>query len=89
MKLKKGYFSYGKDQAMKFLPGDLVMLKGFNQKNSSDVPLGLVVRYMGDKKYKINWVNEVLARRWALGPLIEAEKIELINSPREISAEVN
>ena len=59
--------------------GDLVKLKGFNIANPNEVPHGLVSANFGLNKYKIKWLDEDIANRWALGPIIAAESLEVIN----------
>ena len=64
---------------MKFKPGDLVKLKGFNKLKINEIPIGIVEAHMGLQKYKINWSNIEIANRFALGPIIKEAKIELLS----------
>jgi len=60
--------------------GDLVKLKGFKATNPNDIPHGLIAADLGLNKYKVRWLNEEIALRWAMPVIIEVEKLELINS---------
>jgi len=60
--------------------GDLVKLKGFGRSHRNDVPHGIIVADLGLKKYKIRWLNLILARRYALPVIMPINKLELINS---------
>jgi hypothetical protein len=64
---------------MKFKPGDLVKLKGFNRLKINDIPIGIIEANLGLEKYKINWSNDNLARRYALTSVIAETKIELLS----------
>jgi len=60
--------------------GDLIKLKGFDKANQNDIPHGLIAADLGLNKYKVRWLNEEIALRWAMPVIIEVEKLELINS---------
>ena len=64
---------------MKFKPGDLVKLKGFNRLQINEIPIGIIEASLGLEKYKINWSNESLARRFALSSIVGEKKIELLS----------
>tara|TARA_R110002110_G_scaffold204473_1_gene415814 strand:- start:6240 stop:6440 length:201 start_codon:yes stop_codon:yes gene_type:complete len=60
--------------------GDLVKLKGFKSTDPNDIPHGLIAADLGLNKYKIRWLNEEIASRWAMSTIVPIEKLELINS---------
>ncbi len=62
--------------------GDLVKLKGFELTDQNDIPHGIITANFGLGKYKVNWLNDDIASRWALTPIVPAEKLELINSTK-------
>jgi len=59
--------------------GDLVKLKGFKQSHPNDIPHGIISADLGLNKYKVNWLNEDIASRWAMPAIMPIEKLELIN----------
>tara|TARA_Y100000310_G_scaffold283855_1_gene306132 strand:+ start:495 stop:692 length:198 start_codon:yes stop_codon:yes gene_type:complete len=60
--------------------GDLVKLKGFNIAESNEVPHGLISADFGLNKFKVKWLDENIATRWALGSIIAGESLEVVNS---------
>tara|TARA_R110000824_G_scaffold29140_1_gene97238 strand:- start:2899 stop:3111 length:213 start_codon:yes stop_codon:yes gene_type:complete len=60
--------------------GDLVKLKGFNKTDPNEIPHGLVVANFGLDKYKIKWLNEKLAYRFALMPIMRGSVLEVLSS---------
>jgi hypothetical protein len=60
--------------------GDLVKLKGFSLSSPNDIPHGLIIASLGLDKYKIKWLNDELATRWAVSVIMPSDKLELINS---------
>tara|TARA_Y100000034_G_C6836207_1_gene377909 strand:- start:179 stop:379 length:201 start_codon:yes stop_codon:yes gene_type:complete len=60
--------------------GDLVKLKGFKSTDPNDIPHGLIAADLGLNKYKVTWLNEEIASRWAMSAIVPIEKLELINS---------
>ena len=59
--------------------GDLVKLKGFNRSHRNEIPHGIVLADLGLRKYKIRWLNLILAKRYALPVIMPINKLELIN----------
>tara|TARA_R100000808_G_C2142397_1_gene150190 strand:- start:1445 stop:1648 length:204 start_codon:yes stop_codon:yes gene_type:complete len=64
--------------------GDLVKLKGFNTSDQNDIPHGVISADLGLNKFIVKWLDEGIARRWALPPIMPIEKLELINSVKDI-----
>lgn len=62
--------------------GDLVKLKGFDQTDQNDVPHGIISADLGLHKYKVKWLNEKIAKRWALPVIMSEEKLEILNSTK-------
>ena len=60
--------------------GDLVKLKGFELTDPNDIPHGIIAANFGLGKFKVRWLNDDIAGRWALTPIVSADKLELINS---------
>ena len=59
--------------------GDLVKLKGFNLSNPNDVPHGIISADLGLNKFKVRWLNDEIANRFAVSSIVPVEKLELIN----------
>jgi len=59
--------------------GDLVKLRGFETTNQNDIPHGIIAADLGLNKYKVKWLNEKIARRWAITAIVPIDKLELIN----------
>ena len=60
--------------------GDLVKLKGFKLTNQNDIPHGIISADLGLNKFKVRWLNEDVAHRWAVPAIIPMEKLELLSS---------
>jgi len=60
--------------------GDLVKLKGFKNSDPNDIPHGLICADLGISVYKIKWLDEEVATRWALKTVMPSDKLELISS---------
>ncbi len=60
--------------------GDLVKLKGFKSTDPNDIPHGLIAADLGLNKYKVRWLDEEIASRWAISTIVPIEKLVLINS---------
>ena len=58
--------------------GDLIKLKGFKKLEINDTPMGIIVAKLGISKYKINWANDKISRRFGLTEIMHASKLELI-----------
>lgn len=59
--------------------GDLVKLKGFDLSHPNDVPHGIISADLGLNKFKVKWLNEKIAQRWAIAVIVSIDKLELIN----------
>ncbi len=59
--------------------GDLIRLRGFDLSHRNDIPHGIIVAELGLKKYKISWLNQEIAKRWAVAVIMHEEKLELLN----------
>ena len=59
--------------------GDLVKLKGFEKSNKNDIPHGIITADLALNKYKVRWLNQEIAKRWAISVIVPSEKLELIN----------
>ena len=57
--------------------GDLVTLKGMTKTNEK--PLGMVKRIWATKDLEILWLNEELAKRYALTNIINPKKLEIVS----------
>jgi len=66
--------------------GDLVKLKGFKTTHPNDVPHGIISADLGLSKFKIKWLNEKVAQRWALPVIMPIEKLELINGTKDLDS---
>jgi len=62
-----------------FKIGDLIKLKGFKKLDINDTPVGIIVANLGLGKYKINWADSIVARRFALSEIMDKDSMELIN----------
>jgi hypothetical protein len=60
--------------------GDLVKLKGFNLTDQNEIPYGIISVDLGLDKYKVRWLNDKIAARWTLSPIMPASKLELVNA---------
>jgi len=60
--------------------GDLVKLKGFKKLDINETPVGIVVADLGINKFKINWADESIARRFSLTEIMHLDRLELIST---------
>ena len=58
-------------------PGDLVTLKGMNK--AKDKPIGMVKRKWTTNDIEIFWLNEEIAKRFAVNKVINYKKLEVIS----------
>mgnify|MGYP001254940404 FL=1 len=58
-------------------PGDLVTLKGMVE--SQDKPIGMVKRMWATKDVEIFWINENIAKRFALHNVYNYRKLEIVS----------
>ena len=59
--------------------GDLIKLKGFKKLSLNETPIGIIMADLGLNKFKINWADDHIARRFGLTTVMAAEKIEKLN----------
>ena len=57
--------------------GDLVTLKGMAKTNEK--PLGMVKRIWATKDIEIFWLNERMAKRYAVHKILSRSKLEVIS----------
>lgn len=58
-------------------PGDLVTLKGM--KKVADKPIGMVKKVWATKDLEIFWLNEEIAKRYALTKILNPKKVEIVS----------
>jgi hypothetical protein len=58
-------------------PGDLVTLKGMLK--TKEKPIGMVKRIWATKDLEIFWLNEDLAKRYALVKINDPKKLEIVS----------
>ena len=61
--------------------GDLVTLKGMTK--TKEKPLGMVKRIWATKDIEIFWLNEEVAKRYALTNIINPKKLEIISKANQ------
>ena len=66
---------------MDILEGDLVTLKGLSK--HEEKPIGIVKKKINNKWYEIFWVNQDLAKRFALVNEAKAHRLEVISSAHQ------
>jgi len=64
--------------------GDLVKLKGFSKTNQNDIPYGVISADLGLNKFIVKWTDKNIAQRWALPSIMSMEKLELVNSVKDV-----
>jgi predicted membrane GTPase involved in stress response len=63
-----------------FKIGDLIKLKGFKKLDINETPVGIIIANLGLDKYKINWTDDRIARRFGLTAVMHIDKMELISA---------
>ena len=58
--------------------GDLVTLKGMSK--TKEKPIGIIMKKWATDHLEIFWLNENLAKRYAVHKIQQPKKIEIINS---------
>ena len=58
-------------------PGDLVTLKGMI--NIEEKPIGMVKRIWATKDIEIFWLNENIAKRYAVHKIYKNNKLEIVS----------
>tara|TARA_R100000008_G_scaffold73283_2_gene51691 strand:- start:3901 stop:4107 length:207 start_codon:yes stop_codon:yes gene_type:complete len=61
-------------------PGDLVTLKGINK--VVEKPVGIVKRIWPRSGLEIFWLNEKIAKRYAVKTYVDPKKLEVISEAR-------
>ena len=64
-------------------PGDLVTLKGMLK--TKEKPIGMVKRKWATKDLEIFWLNENLAKRYAVTTIIDPNKLEVVSRANQRS----
>ena len=62
-------------------PGDLVTLKGMKKINEK--PIGMVKKIWSTKDVEIFWLNEKIAKRYAVHHIIKNTKLEIISKANQ------
>ena len=65
------------DKKTIFQPGDLVTLKGMNK--TQEKPIGMVKKVWATKDVEIFWLNENIAKRYAVHHIINNSKLEIVS----------
>jgi len=65
-------------------PGDLVTLKGMVE--SQDKPIGMVKRRWATNDVEIFWLNENIAKRYAVHNIIGHSKLEIVSKVSQQSS---
>ena len=63
--------------------GDLVTLKGITK--SIDKPLGMVKRIWATKDIEIFWLNEDIAKRYAVHKILKHSRLEIVSQASQQS----
>lgn len=61
--------------------GDLVTLKGMSK--TKEKPIGIIMKKWATDHIEIFWLNESLAKRYAVHKIQTQKKIEIINSAHQ------
>jgi hypothetical protein len=61
--------------------GDLVTLKGM--KNTKEKPIGMVKRKWATDDLEIFWLNEEIAKRYAVHNIYKCQKLEVISKANQ------
>lgn len=64
-----------------FHPGDLVTLKGM--KKIKEKPIGMIKRKWATDHLEIFWLNEDIAKRYAVKKNIDPKKLEIISKANQ------
>ena len=64
-----------------FQLGDLVTLKGM--KKIKEKPIGMIKRKWATKDLEIFWLNEDIAKRYAVTKIIDPKKLEIISKANQ------
>tara|TARA_B100002019_G_C21226754_1_gene577803 strand:+ start:355 stop:576 length:222 start_codon:yes stop_codon:yes gene_type:complete len=65
-------------------PGDLVTLKGMLK--TREKPIGMVKRTWATEDLEILWLNEEIAKRYALTKIVNPKKIEIVSKASQQSS---
>tara|TARA_R110002020_G_scaffold243800_1_gene457402 strand:+ start:1138 stop:1329 length:192 start_codon:yes stop_codon:yes gene_type:complete len=58
--------------------GDLITLKGMSK--TKEKPLGIIMKKWATTHLEIFWLNEQLAKRYAVKNIQDPKKLEIVNS---------
>ena len=61
--------------------GDLVTLKGMTKTNEK--PIGMVKKIRATKNLEIFWLNEDMAKRFALVKVVDPKKLEIVSKANQ------
>ncbi len=65
-------------------PGDLVTLKGMSK--TPEKPIGLVKRKWATSDIEIIWLNESIAKRYAVHKIVNHSKLEIVSKASQQSS---
>ncbi len=65
-------------------PGDLVTLKGMN--NIKEKPIGMVKRKWATNDLEIFWLNDSIAKRYAVHKIYDPRKLEIVSKANQQSS---
>ena len=71
------------DKKTIFQPGDLVTLKGM--KKTQEKPIGMVKRIWATKDIEIFWLNEDIAKRYAVHKILKHSRLEIVSQASQQS----
>ena len=63
--------------------GDLVTLRGMTKTNEK--PIGMVKRIWATKDVEIFWLNDTLAKRYAVSKIVDPKKLEIVSKANQQS----
>ena len=64
-----------------FQPGDLVALKGM--KKIKEKPIGMIKKRWATSDVEIFWLNEDIAKRYAVKKIIDPKKLEIVSKANQ------
>ena len=64
-----------------FQLGDLVTLKGM--KKIKEKPIGMIKKKWATNDLEIFWLNEDIAKRYAVKKIVDPNKLEIISKPNQ------
>jgi len=79
-----GISSEKRNNMTKINIGDLVTLRGMS--NTLEKPIGMVKRIWATKDIEIFWLNENIAKRYAVHKILNRSKLEVISKVNQQSS---